>query len=115
MINNMLSFVPKQCLYKAIILSSYASYVQCYDNVRKLDMRPYIDTKEWDALSEDQQQVYRENSKTQEKLTKEIFTLVKSYCNQYPDEKICEYQHFKTYDEYPYRLQQNIPDFIKLL
>jgi hypothetical protein len=115
MINKLLGFVPKEELYKAIILSSYDSYIKCYDNVRKLDMHPYIDTKQWDALSEQQQQVYRENAETQEKLTKDIFTLVKSYCNQYPDKEICDYVHFKSYNEYPYRLEQNIPNFIKLL
>jgi hypothetical protein len=78
--------------------------------------------------------------------------LVKIYCKQFPNEKICHHCNFtplknlirtaddssnvipvtdlneapqrgadsnlhryKTYDEYPYRLEQTIPEFINLL
>jgi len=111
----LLNAYPKKELYKATINSSYNCILECCDNVKKQDMYPYMDSKKWDSLSEEQKNVYSKNAKEQHKLIKEMVSLVKLYCEQYPGEKICDYRFLKEYDEYPYRLEQNLPDFIKLL
>ena len=117
MLYTLLHFCPRKELYKASIYSCYNEYKNCYYTVKKQDSRcePWMDIQEWNALSPETRQLYNENADKQKKVVEEMVALVKIYCKQYPDEKICHHWNFKTYDEYPYRLPQTIQDFIKLL
>ena len=114
---NFLSFCSKKELYRATIYSCYNEYKACFYNVKNQhgDVNPYMDSHEWDKLTYDAKTCLRENARKQDELVNEMVELLKVYCKKYPEEKICNYTHLKTYDEYPYRLQQNIPTFIKLL
>ncbi len=114
---NLLSFCHRQQLYKATIYSCYNEYKQCYYNVKNKDnnCKTYMDINEWEKLSPETKEFYHENSRKQKQIVKEMVDLVKIYCKQYPNEKICHHCNFKTYDEYPYRLPQTITEFIKLL
>ena len=113
---NWLGFCSKQTLYKSTIYSCYQDYMKCYYNVdpkyRDWTRRT---AKDWEEMTIPQQNSLRENSRKQEELVEEMVTLVKAYCKKYPDEKICHFCNFKSYDEYPYRLKQTVPEFIKLL
>jgi hypothetical protein len=112
-----LSLCSRKTLYKATIYSCYNEYKQCYYNVKNKDNNcdTYMDINKWEKLSHETKEYYHENSRKQTKIVKEMVDLVKIYCKKYPDEKICDHCNFQTYDEYPYRLPQTLPEFIKLL
>jgi hypothetical protein len=113
MLNHLLGFYQKKELYKTIIYSCYNAYKDCYKNVQK--SVHYLNTSQLDELSKEQRENYLRNYYIQIELTNEIFSLVKLYCSQYPNESICHYDDFKTYEKYPYRLHQTMDKFIKLL
>lgn len=80
-----------------------------------MDYHSYMTTEEWDKFDQETKDLIRQNSRRQTEIVGEMVTLVKAYCKQYPDEKICHHCNFETYDEYPYRLPQTITEFINLL
>ena len=112
-----LSFCSRQNLYKATIYSCYNEYKSCYYEIKNKDSsyHTYMDTDKYDKLSEETKKLIRENSKKQDEIVKEMVSIVKVYCKQFPNEKICQHCNFKTYDQYPYRLPQSITEFINLL
>jgi hypothetical protein len=112
-----LSLCSRQNLYKASIYSCYNEYKSCYNNVKNKDSKyhSYMNINEWEKLSPETKDCIRENSNKQTEIVKEMVDLVKVYCKQYPDEKICHHCNFKSYDKYPYRLPQSITEFINLL
>lgn len=112
-----LSFCSRKELYRATIYSCYNEYKSCYYDIKKKDSNyhAYMDTEKWDKLSFETKELIREKSRKQDDIVKEMVTIVKAYCKQFPDEKICHHCNFKTYDNYPYRLPQSITEFINLL
>ena len=109
-----LALCPRKQLYKASIYSCYQDYKECYDSVKRTDpsFHPYMDAAEYDKLSIETKELAMENTRKQRLIVTEMVSLVKLYCKQFPDEKICHHCNFKTYDEYPYRLPQTMQDFI---
>lgn len=110
-------FFTKKNLYKMTIKSYYHDYKRCYYEVKHKyrDLQPYMDIKEWEALPEETKMLLRENTVLQKKIVDEMVDFIKLYCKRFPDEKICQYSNFKTYDEFPYRLHQTVPEFMKML
>jgi hypothetical protein len=117
MVFSWLSLCSRKTLYKATIYSCYNDYKSCFDEVKKKDNKyhSYMHTEEWDKMNAETKELIRINSKKQEEIVDEMVSIVKLYCKQFPDEKICHHCNFKTYDEYPYRLPQSITEFIRLL
>ena len=97
-----LSLFPNKTLYKATISSSYNEYKQCFYNVNKPD-----------TMSTEYKETIATNSKKQQKIIEEMVILVKAYCKKYPDEKICHFCNFITYDKYPHRLHETISVWMK--
>ena len=112
---NLLGICSNKQLYKATIYSSYKEYLQCYYDVKKLDSNfkgGLLTAEEHNALTPETKEALTMNSKKQKELVKEMVDLVKVFCKKYPEEKICKFCNFNTYDEYPYRLHQTIPEWI---
>ena len=114
-----LSLCSRKTLYKASIHSCYNDYMSLY-NIKTKDpqFNEYIksyDIEDWKKLSDETKECILENSRKQTMIVEEMVALVKIYCNLFPDEKICHHWNYKTYDEFPYRLPQTLPEFIKLL
>lgn len=115
---NLLNLCSNKMLYRATIYSCYKEYRQCFYNVKDKDptfQGGLLTIEEHNNLSPEIKELLQTNSKKQEKLVKEMVDLVKVYCKKYPDEKICHFCNFKTYDEYPYRLDQTIPEWMNHL
>jgi adenylate kinase len=117
MVFGWLSYCSRQNLYKAAIYSCYKEYKSCFDEVKRKDnnYHSYMDTTAWEKMNSETKELIREKSRKQSEIVDEMVAIVKLYCKQYPDEKICHHCNFKTYDEYPYRLPQSITEFINLL
>jgi hypothetical protein len=110
-----LHFFPNKILYKATIYSSYNEYRQCYYNVKNKDSNfrgGLLTIEEHEQLNPEAKKALTQNTKKQQDIVKEMVGLVKVYCKKYPDEDICKFCNFKTYDEYPYRLEQTIPEWM---
>ena len=114
---SLLRLFSRKVIYKVNIYSCFNEYKSCYYDVKRKhgDIQPYMDMDEWNKMSPEAKECLRENSIKQSKIVDEMVALIKIYCKKFPDEKICNYPNFKSYDEYPYRLEQTIPDFIRLL
>jgi hypothetical protein len=112
-----LALWPRKQLYRASIYSCYQDYKECFYSVKRTDpsFDCMMDATEYDKLSMDTKNLAIENSRRQRQIVDETVFLVKVYCKQFPDEKICKYCNFKTYDEYPYRLHQTMHEFIGYL
>ena len=112
---SILNFYSNKDLYKATIYSCYKEYRQCFYNVKEKDPNyrgGLLTIEEHEAMNPEAKQALTVNAKKQEKLVKEMVDLVKIYCKKYPEENICKFCNFNTYDEYPYRLEQTIPEWI---
>ena len=113
--SSILNFYSNKHLYKATIYSSYKEYLQCYYDIKKLDSNfrgGLLTPEEHDALTPEVKNALTINAKKQKEIVKEMVDLVKIYCKKYPEENICKFCNFNTYDEYPYRLEQTIPEWI---
>jgi coenzyme F420-reducing hydrogenase alpha subunit len=74
-----------------------------------------LTAEEHEKLTPETKEALTVNAKKQQELVKEMVDLVKVYCKKYPEEKICKFCNFETYHEYPYRLEQTIPEWIDKL
>lgn len=113
-------FCPRLCprkeLYRATLYSCFDEYKQCYYNVKsRYNINDYIDIQKADRLSPEIKLILNENAQRQKQIIREIVIVAKEYCKQYPNEKICHFSALKTFDEFPYRLEQQLPEFIKML
>ena len=101
-----------------MIGTTYDEYVNVYKRVTKKHPKikgGLMTVEEHAALSEEANSDLIDATKQQKQLMKEIVGLMKIYCDKYPDEKICKYPNWVTYDEYPYRLDQTLPEFMQKL
>ena len=117
---SLLGFFPRKLLYKSTIYTYYREYKSCYNNINNKDphLSSYLESyslDDWNKLSDETKQCILKSSQRQTEIVEEMVSLVKLYCKLYPNEKICKHCNFKTYDEYPYRLPQTLPEFIRLL
>ena len=110
-------FCSQQEIYKSLIRSTYDEYVSIGRNLRQKYpvIQSYMTFEYVESLEEEVRREFKDCGKRQIEVREELINLIKIYCKKYPDEKICEYRHFKTYDKYPYRLHQWLHEFIKLL
>ena len=117
MFYHLFNFCSRKSLYQATIFSCYQDYSACYNQIKNKDCRfdSFMDKEKYDQLKPETKTLITKNSKRQSEIVKEMVSLVKIYCQQFPNEPICYHCNFKTYDEYPYRLPQSMNDFIKLL
>ena len=110
-------FCSNQSIYKSLIYSTYQEFIVLNKKFQKIYKRcePYIDIKNYNSITYQLKYELKEIEIKQYKKLNELIKIIKIYCKKYPNEKIAKYQHFKTYDQYPYRLYQNIEEFISLL
>jgi hypothetical protein len=101
-----LLFCSQQEIYKSLIRSTYDDYICVVKELKYAHQQPSTEMNKKEL-----QKYYTKRNDIRD----ELIELLKIYCRKYPSERICEYIHFKTYDEYPYRLHQNISSFMKLL
>ena len=107
----------KQTVYKSMIQSTYDEYTSVGKNIMKKHpiIHSYMSIHEYNALREQEKTELHIARKQQQEIHDELIHLIKIYCKKYPHETICNYQHLKTYDEFPYRLKQHMQTFMEKL
>ena len=100
-----------------MIQSTYDEYTSVGKNIMKKHpiINSYMSIDEYNALREQEKVELHIAKKHQQEIQDELIHLVKIYCKKYPHETFCNYHHLKTYDEFPYRLKQQMKDFINKL
>lgn len=113
----LMSFVSRKYMYKAMIYSSYYEYKSYYDKLKSKypKYHGYMTSEESKALGDEFTKDMRIASREQSRIVNEMVSMMKLYCAQYPGEKLCESPQLKSYDQYPYRLEQTLPSVIELL
>lgn len=117
MFYNLLGFCSKQYMYKALIYSSYMEYRNYYENLKYKypTYHCYMTVEECNKLGPEFKNDIRDVAKKQSKTVDELVDLIRTYCKKYPQERICQYEQLKTYDQYPYRFTQSIPQIMNKL
>lgn len=111
-------FCSRQDQYKSIIYSSFDEYKSIHKNFNSrhnLNIGGLLTKDEMDSLSDEAREDLKISAKKQTEVFNEIVSVMRIYCKKYPNEKICSHYAWKTYDEYPYRLEQSLTDFIDKL
>ena len=111
-------FCSQQDNYKVLIRSTYDEYLGVYNTITRKhpNVRGGLMTvEEHNALSEEARKDLHDATAEQKKIMKELVDLMRVYCGKYPDEKICKFPNWVTYQKYPYRLDQTLPEFIQRL
>lgn len=103
-------FYNTQDIHKILIKQAYDDYINIYHAYKKKNpnYNGYYTMDEVQKLDEKQKRewkIYRDRRREKEKiLIKNILT----YYKNYPCSKIGNNRFVKEYDEYPYRLEQNL-------
>lgn len=110
-------FCSRQYLFKGLIYSTYNEITNNYKALRQKhpDIKGCMTISEHDALSEQAKTDFSEVMEKRARMTRDLVDLVKIYCRESPNEKICSYRHLQTYKECPWRLQQNMDEFVRQL
>lgn len=113
------NFCDNKYVYKTLIYSAYDEYKSIYFNLKNKYPEHhdigFMEINKYNTIPETMKKDMKTAAEKQKLVQDEIINLMKVYCKKYPDEKICHFCNWKTYDEYPYRLHQTIPEFISLL
>lgn len=110
-------FCSRDYFYKTLIRTTYNEYVNVYLNLKQKhpQYKPFMLINDFDNLDDNIKEDIRIAQKKQDELSKELIDLVKIYCKNNPNKKICDYCHFKTYKEAPWRLHQHLKEFVDQL
>lgn len=94
-------FCSRQYLFKGLIYSTYNEITNNYKALRQKhpDIKGCMTISEHDALSEQAKTDFSEVMEKRARMTRDLVDLVKMYCRESPNEKICNYRHlhFCTY------------------
>ena len=101
-------------IHKLLIQKSYNDVkleINIFNN-KYPNFKEYIICDEYNNLNEETKKEWNDYVKKIENLKKIVINNLINYCKNYPSDKISENRFINEYNEYPYRLEQNIDDVI---
>ena len=101
-------------IHKLLIQKSYNDVKLEFNkfNNKYPNFKGYIVGDEYNNLNETTKKEWNEYKEKTENLKKILINNLLYYCKNYPDDKICKNRFINEYEEYPYRLEQNISEVI---
>ena len=105
--------IPQKDIHKLLILSSFRDFKNVHRTFTKKHPHYtyYVDNNI--KMNEEMNNDLRNASDEQGICVDQFVSNVRSYCKYYPDEKICRWPDIKDYEEYPYRMKQNIVEAMR--
>ena len=93
-----------------LLQTEYYEYTNVFDELKKKypDYKSYVNIDEHNLIPERMKNYIRIYSKKQALIREQLIQDCIQYCEKYPDEKLASNRFLKEYEEYPYRLHQNM-------
>lgn len=107
--------IPQKDIHKMLILSSFRDFKNVHRTFTQKHPQYayYVDNNV--KMSNEMNADLRKASDEQDLCIEQFVSNVRNYCKYYPDEKICRWPDIKDYEEYPYRMRQNIVEAMRQL
>ena len=108
---NFCYFATPQQMNIRLLHTEYYAYRNVYYELKRKypDYKDYSYIDEYNLFPEIMKSDIKKYTKKQELIRDRLIENVKLYSKNYPDEKIAQNRFLKEYEEFPYRLHQNIP------
>lgn len=107
-------FYNTEEIHKLLIKKSYndlTSEINIFNN-KYPNLTGYITIDEYDNLHEETKKNVDKFKEKIKKLEKIVINNLLNYCKNYQNNKISKNRFINEYNQYPYRLEQNIDDVI---
>ena len=107
---NFCYFSTSQQLNIRLLQTEYYEYTDVFDELLKKypAYKTYVNIDEYNLIPERMKNYIRIYSKKQALIREQLIQDCIQYCEKYPDEKLASNRFLKEYEEYPYRLHQNM-------
>jgi hypothetical protein len=101
-------------IHKILIQKSYNDIKLEINNFNNKfpNINEYIIGNEYNNLNEATKKEWHEYREKIQKLKKILINNLLYYCKNYPDDKVSKNRFINEYNDYPYRLEQNIYEVI---
>lgn len=112
---NFCYFSTSQELNIRLLKTEYYEYIDVYYELKKKypDYQNYQTVDEYDIIPERMKNYIKIYTKKQALIRDRLIQDCQNYCEKYPDEKLAKNRFLKEYEEYPYRLHQNMDTIIE--
>ena len=112
---NFCYFSTSQQMNIRLLQTEYYEYTNVFDELKKHypDYKNYLNVDEYNLIPERMKNYIQIYTKKQALIRDRLIQDCIQYCEKYPDEKLASNRFLKEYEEYPYRLHQNMDTIIE--